>query len=332
MTQPNPLANQPVDEFELMRRRLQARGAVQAKGAQGELTRQFAALGNLPSGAALRVRQQAAEQTQRLTNEAVQDVNIAEAQTRFQEREAEKGRLAQRGIAELQAQTQTGIAGLQARSQTGIAGLQARSQEKIAQGQFKSAFDIAQLGAQTDLKKAEMAGANAIELANIQAETQSKIAQLSEAGMDKRLAIQIASNRELFDLEMAFKRDGQSLQEEMFAFSKDQAQQEMALNKAATSLNSIDPLMAMGFSGQEIKDMLSALDLPFADKIGGIIDQKEARMANQPPAPRQPSQEEKFTNAVGGAPQNYVDAVNTTLDKWFGGTITKASKRLKFRR
>ena len=96
--QPGHVApNEPIDEFEIMRRRLKARGAAGQEGQQRQLNRQFASLGNLPSGAAFKIRQQAQVAGERQVSENLQDVNVLQAQTQRAEREAEKQRTFQTG-------------------------------------------------------------------------------------------------------------------------------------------------------------------------------------------------------------------------------------------
>jgi len=102
MTQPNPLApSGGADEFEIMRQRLKQRGAARGEQAQRGVARQAASLGNLPSGAALKQRQFAAQATDAQTGQELQDVNILQAQTQRAERESAAGRELQRfGITE----------------------------------------------------------------------------------------------------------------------------------------------------------------------------------------------------------------------------------------
>jgi len=102
MTQQNPLGSSGgADEFEIMRQRLKSRGAARGAEAQRGVARQAAALGNLPSGAALKQRQFAAQQTEDQTSQELQDVNVLQAQTQRAERESAAGRELQRfGITE----------------------------------------------------------------------------------------------------------------------------------------------------------------------------------------------------------------------------------------
>jgi len=252
MTQQNPFQNRQtrppgeVDEFELMRRRLKQRGATTGQERQQELSRQFASLGNLPSGAAIKTRQKAATASERATNEALQDVNILEAQTLRQERESQAGRDLQRELQTQQIEFQKG---------EGAAGRATQ-------------MDLANLAATTDLEKARMAGANAIELQNLRNEAAMKERQLIEEGLDARQASVLSQNKDLFDLEMAFKERGQSFAEEAF---KD----ELTLNKSVTALNAIDLLIANNFSKEEIGPILMQLEIPFADQITDFYDAKQ---------------------------------------------------------
>ena len=96
---------EPVDEFELLRRRAKRRGAASAAGQQRDLNRQFAALGNLPSGAALKVRQQAATAAGQQTSDDLAGINVLQAQTQRAERESQAQRDLQRFGIQQQAQT-----------------------------------------------------------------------------------------------------------------------------------------------------------------------------------------------------------------------------------
>ncbi|GAG90680.1 unnamed protein product, partial [marine sediment metagenome] len=100
--QQNPLSSKGgADEFEIMRQRLKQRGAARGDQAQRGVARQAASLGNLPSGAALKQRQFAAQQTDAQTGQELQDVNILQAQTQRAERESAAARELQRfGITE----------------------------------------------------------------------------------------------------------------------------------------------------------------------------------------------------------------------------------------
>jgi hypothetical protein len=252
MTQQNPFQNRQqspapnqVDEFEIMRQRLKRRGATTGQERQRELSRQFAALGNLPSGAALKARQQTAQAQERATSEALQDVNVLQAQTQRQEREAEAGRQLQRDLTTQQIAGQRGLA---------------------------------ELAASTDLEKARLAGANAIELQTLQNEASLRERQLVEGGMDRRLANQMANNRELFDLEMQFKREGRSVQEELARAGLDMQQQEFKLNQTVTALNSLDLLVQSGFRNDEIGAIIDNLNLPFKDDLNRFFQERSQRL------------------------------------------------------
>lgn len=268
MTQQNPFNNRPatprpgqVDEFELMRRRLKARGATTGQERQQELSRQFASLGNLPSGAAIKTRQQAATASERATNEALQDVNILEAQTLRQEREAQAGR-------DLQRELQTNQLSAAREMQTEQLGVQR---------------GIAEQGFATDIEKARMAGATAIELQNLRDEAVLKERQLIEQGLDARQASALAQNRDLFNLEMEFKREGQSFAEQAF---KD----ELTLNKSITALQSIDLLRANGFDHNDVSGILMALGIPHAEKVTDFLMRGATGAAPPPTTPAQPAE------------------------------------------
>ncbi|MAH48282.1 hypothetical protein CMI37_20830 [Candidatus Pacearchaeota archaeon] len=265
MTQQNPLNQGVPDEFELMRRRLRRRGAVQGQEQQRDLSRQFAALGTAPSGAAIKARQQAAQAQERITSEGLQDVNILEAQTRRGERE----NLAQR---ELQKELQQRQLGFQERE--GLA--QRELQRDLQEAQIAGQFELAQLSATTDLEKARMAGATQIELQEMQNETLLKERQLVEAGTDRRLAKQLASSREMFDIEQAFREEQSSIQEDLAERGMSIQEQEFKINQTITALNSIDVLIGAGFGQGEIGAIIAALELPFQDKLGSVLERKFA--------------------------------------------------------
>ena len=280
MAERNPLAApqpQPaLDEFEIMRRRLRQRGAARGEEAQRGLQRQFAALGTLPSGAALRQQQITARETEQLTGRELQDVAILEAQTRRAEREAQAQRGLQRFGITTGAETQRGIAQLQAETQIGAEELRARTARETAQ---------------------------------LQAETQIRERQLIEAGTSERFATQLSQNRELFDLELQLKQQNTDIQRELARFGIEQGKEEMVLNRAATVLNALDPLSALGFSSQEVGDMIETLGLPFADQIREQYAQRTARIGAEPPAERKPTFSEQMTNTLGQAPADIVNAV-----------------------
>jgi len=278
MTQQNPFnmpgqkpaPKKPIDEFEIMRQRLKRRGATTGQEQQRDLSRQFAALGNAPSGAALKIRQQAATANQRTTNEALQDVNMMQAQTQRAERESQAQRQLQR---DLQAQQIGAQQNLQTQQ------LEFQGQEGAATRDAQRG--IAELSARTDLEKAELAGANAVELENIRSESNLRLQGLVEKGMDSRLAQQVASNRELFDLEMEYNKEGRSLEEELARQGLDMQERELAMNKTVTALNSVDLLFSMGFNNADVAEMLEALELPFQDKLLPFLEERNARFGGR---------------------------------------------------
>jgi len=330
MTQQNPFAapQGEADEFEIMRQRLRQRGAARGEQAQRQARRDIAALGNLPSGAALKQRQLAAQQAEELTGREVQDVNILQAQTQRAERESEaqrgiqsrgqdiqrfgiteQSRLGERGqdIQKLGITEQSRIA---ARGQD-IQRFGITEQSRLAQsGQDIQRFgieeqsrvslagqavqqSIAEKGFATDLQKTELQnagaldqlrlqGANALELQEAKADfdreaqrvqilADEKAAFFVERGMDRRLATTIASNKELQQMADNMAQQGIDIQNRLADITEDTAQQESILNQAATVINSFDPLRSLGFNQSEIGDMLTALDLPFADDLMDLL-------------------------------------------------------------
>jgi hypothetical protein len=251
-------ANPPkeIDEFEIMRRRLQQRGAVRGAQAQRQGKRQAASLGNLPSGAAIKQQQLAQRDVERQTSEDVQNVNIVEAQTREREREAEAGRGLQRFGIETQAKTAETLANLQgeqAVEQLGIKGAQA--------------IDLAKIGAANDIELAKLQGATQQDIIKLQGEINAKAAKVAEWGVNQRFSDTMSENRRMFNIESKLREKGLSMEKKMAEAGLDMDQQELAMNKSVTVLNSLGPLSDLGFGENEIGIMLDALDLPFADEI-----------------------------------------------------------------
>jgi hypothetical protein len=219
MTQPNPFGNtgpqaalqtqqpqQPVDEFELMRRRLRQRGAVTGQERQRELTRQFAALGNLPSGAAFDIRQQAAEAQQRGVSEALQDVNILQAQTQRAEREAEAQRALQRELTGAELGSRRELLGTQLGAQRGLAELEIGAQRELAQLQLGGQRELAQLqlGGQREL--AQLQTQSAREIANIQGQFGAEAQERSIASARENLQAEIANRTNLANIDASTKQ------------------------------------------------------------------------------------------------------------------------------
>ena len=314
MAEPNPFQQrqQPeVDEFELMRQRLRKRGAVRGEDLQRQVSRDFAALGNLPSGAALKQRQLVAQASEEQTGRELQDVSILEAQTRRAERESAADRGLSRELGQLQAQTQLGAARIGQETSLGTARIGA-----------ESALAVAKARGATDVEIAQLQGATQQQIAQLQSQTALKERALIEQGMDGRLATQISSNRELFDIEMEFKEKGFSLQQRLADHGISQDQEELVLNKIATAINTVEPLKAAGFSDSEIQSLMESLDIPFASDLSDAISSKQAREANAPPPERNPTSEEKFTNSIGRAPTDIANAVNSVISDWTGGFVS----------
>jgi len=312
MTQQNPFAapQGEADEFEIMRQRLRQRGAARGEQAQRQARRDIAALGNLPSGAALKQRQLAAQQAEELTGREVQDVNILQAQTQRAEREAEAQRGIQRRGQDIQKfgiteQSRLGERGQDiqkfgiteqsrlAQSAQDIQKFGIEEQSRVALAGQAVQQSIAEKGFATDLEKTELQnagaldqlrlqGANALELQEakadfdreaqrIQIRADEKAAFYVDRGMDRRLATTISSNKELQKMADNMAQQGIDIQNRLADITEDTAQQESILNQAATVINSFDPLRSLGFNQSEIGDMLTALDLPFADELMDLL-------------------------------------------------------------
>ena len=70
--QSSGLSQPEVDEFEIMRRRVQQQGQRQRQRAQRQTRQQFARLGTLPSGAAIQAEQRAVQAAEQQTGQALQ--------------------------------------------------------------------------------------------------------------------------------------------------------------------------------------------------------------------------------------------------------------------
>lgn len=281
MTQTNPFAtqqqakpNQPADEFELMRRRLKLRGGVRGEEAQRGVSRQQAALGNLPSGAAIKLQQQAAQQAEAQTGRELTDVNILEAQTRRAERESElqrafgrEGFRSQEAIAREQIAGQRGLQeliGQQQAAQQQVIGEQAMSQQQLIGEQELNA--IKARGA-SDLEIAQLRGADQKEIANLQIQSSEKMQLLTERGMDERLAKTLSENSRMFDIEQRLRQRGFDLQEELFKDAQNTQDEQMKMDKFATVINSIDLLQSLDFSSNEIGNILNNLDVGLSEDV-----------------------------------------------------------------
>lgn len=83
---------QPSNGFDAMRRRLEQRFTGQAQQGQDAIQRKLASLGNLNSGAAIKLQQQNQEQVGQQREDALAGIEAQEAQQNFQVAEAQKGR------------------------------------------------------------------------------------------------------------------------------------------------------------------------------------------------------------------------------------------------
>jgi hypothetical protein len=293
----------PPDEFELLRRRLKLRGATRGEEQQQDLNRRFAAQGNLPSGAAFKIRQQAQQAADRQTSEDLQSVNIAQLQTQRQEREAEKqrafaGEQAQLGrefgreerigaqqFAGEQARLGEAFATREREAAQGFGSEQARLAREFATGERVSAQDFAAsertaqnvflaaeaaTGREFTAGEAELARTFAREEAETGrafAQVQQEFQQAHEASMQ---ALGIASNENIALLDRELKQDGIDIQRMLADSQIETAKAEGVLNSLATFTNSIAPLREAGMNpiqiAQVYKDMDIGLDTRFITK------------------------------------------------------------------
>jgi hypothetical protein len=299
MTQPNPFGNanqqgapqpqQPVDEFELMRRRLRQRGAVAGQERQKELTRQFAQLGTLPSGAAFDIRQRAAEAQQRAQSEALQDVNILQAQTQRAEREAEAQRGLQRELGQLGARTQLQATTIGAEAQLGTAEIGAGSAREVAniQGKFGKEAQIRSIAAAKENLAAQIASNE--NLANIDAATKTYLGDLDFKARMEELQVSDATARYLSEqslnnqlaiatLESDLKNRNLDLQELLTTANLQSQELESKLNTYATWVNAIAPLKQAGFDDRFVRDLKENMGIDFEIPE---IEEFEARTLEQ---------------------------------------------------
>lgn len=262
-----PGASAPVDEFELMRRRLEQRGAASAQGQQRELSRQFASLGNLPSGAAFKIRQQATEAAQQQTSQDIQDVNILQAQTQRAEREGLAQRELQKELGYLGAQTQIGTAQIGAGSAREVANIQGKfgiEQQQLAIGAAKEnlATQIA-----SNEKLADLDAATKEYIAGLDFDAKMEAMKI-EADTAKYLG-QLSTNAQLTiaDWDSELKQQGLSIQQMLADSQISATQAEGKLNTAATFINSLAPLAEAGFQAADVQAMLENLDIGLSPKF-----------------------------------------------------------------
>ena len=244
MTQANPFnPAQAVDEFDLMRKRLKARGAVRGEEATRTAKRTAASLGNLPSGAAIKTQQLAQQSSDRL-------LSAFDLQT-----------LSGQQSADLQE-----TIGKQRWDELGLQGEQSMDQ-------------IRAKGA-SDMEIAILNGATQTDIATMQVESQEKLHRLTETGMNRRFATQLSENKRLFDLEQGLRQQGFDLQEEVFKNTQGQQEEQMAMDKFATVVNTVDLLKSFGVELSEMGVILENLDLELSMDIVNALVPKEKREAD----------------------------------------------------
>lgn len=154
---------QPLNEFELLRQKAMQRARKEGQRATEALQRRFAALGGLQTGAAIKAQQVAQQEAQRIGEERLGDIDIAEAAERQRRKEITEGREFQAGeAAKVRAQQAEQFAktfGLQEKGfefgketklrELGLAERELSLNEDIAA--FNKQIALAELGRPTDI-------------------------------------------------------------------------------------------------------------------------------------------------------------------------------------
>ena len=259
---------QPVDEFELMRRRIRQRAGAAGEGRQRELTRRFAALGQAPSGAAFRIRQEAQEATERAQSEQLQDVAALEAQTRRQEREGEAQRGLQRELAGEQRGLQRELAQQQAETQLGVTRLGTESAERLGALDAQTRQALGQMDFDARMKQMQVADDTARFLGKMELDNQVAIA----------------------DLDRQLRREGTNIENMLADQQIADSAKEGTLNSFATFVNSVAPLREAGLNPAQISAVFEELELGLPnDTITGFIQQNFPEfVTDQPAAAPQP--------------------------------------------
>ena len=251
-----PQKQEPIDEFELMRRRIQGRGGQRADAAQRDVQRQFARLGNLDSGTALSISQQTAQAQEDLTNQQTEGVNILEAQVRQQERETAKDREVQRY-------------GIDTQSQTSRYGVDVGA---------RSALDVANIGEAGATTRARIGTDSAERIAKVGHETAMAIAKLEAETNISLQNTSLAQAKTIAEWDVDLRKQGLSIQKMVADNGIEQSKLEGTLNTAATFINSFEVLKNAGFDLNETKRMFEALGLKVGwDQIQLVIDSKIAK-------------------------------------------------------
>ena len=266
----------PVDEFELMRRRLKARGATRGAGEQRQLTREFSKLGTAPSGAALRARQEAATQSARQTSEDIQGVNIAEAQTRRAERESSADRALKEFGITTQAETAETVAEIGAGSAETVAEIGAGSAENVANITTESAETISQNSINAATANLASQLENNLSLANIDANTKTTLGNLDAKTRMDMLKITDDTQRWLTESNLEqqltiaewqnnLAKKGMTIQEKLAEAGIKAGEEEGLINSYATFVNSVPQLKQHGFSVEDVGDIMDAMGIEMFD-------------------------------------------------------------------
>jgi hypothetical protein len=223
----------PVDEFELMRRRVKQEGKAAGQQRQQELKRQFARTGQLQSGAFIKQSGIEQQQQQQQQQRALEGVDIAQAGVQRQEREAERGREFARGE-RIGAQEFAGTqAGLQRE-------FQATQQE--AQNTFNALQ--AQLGREFTTQE------------RLAVQDYAKLAAEDQQEFQKQLADEGYEFQKLitgFD-EKTGRTGAEILQREIMKFEQD-------ISKQNNAVNMMNSLLGVGFNRTEVQKIMKDLGI-----------------------------------------------------------------------
>lgn len=299
------LTKPEVDEFEIMRRRVQEQGQRARERASEAAKRQFARVGNLPSGAAIKAESQALGQAEQATSQALQDVNIAQAQQQRQAHESQAQRELQKfGIQQQATTAREQLAGQREMQQAGLA-----SQEKIAQlGETgATARQESQFAQQKAMQ--EIQGAQNIDMLSRTQEFQKAQSLLDKDFQERLQGQSLGAQKDLATMQMEFDKlaltqdwdkftqtmdfqkldaetrkglsqaqmllqtESQDLQKKMSEHAIAQDNSELEFNKMATVLNATDLLKANNFSDQEISNLLDSLGMgAFSQEMVGVMN------------------------------------------------------------
>ena len=285
------LAQPEVDEFEIMRRRVQQQGQAREEAAKKGARQQFARLGNFNSGAAIKVENQQAQEQRQQTDQSVQDVNILQSQQLRQADESRQNRELQKfGIQEQVAAQRFGIEQQAAVQREGFGVQKEMQQIQIAANLDELSKSQAYQTVQNSLDRDQQT-----KLSNMSINAQKDIAanQLAfdELGLNENIRqfndsikfqeLDAGVKNQLLQDQQDLAKKTYELQETLQKHAIDQDNSELAVNKMVTAVNMVGLLKESGFSNADIAGVFEALDLgekadTFLKYLNGISEATEA--------------------------------------------------------